>query len=150
MKKCNKLINLVILCIVFSFIYAIPSYARQVEGTQAGSGDVVSESTTEVQEHSAGEIIQEGDNFIEIGENQEAKIEQSSLRALSNTVYNILLVVGIIIAAILGGFLGIKFMMGSVDEQAEVKTMLVPYIAGCVVIFGAFTIWKIVLLIIQA
>lgn len=150
MKIFKQLKNLMVLCIIFLLLYTIPSYARQVEGTQAGSGDVVSESTTEVQEHSTGEIIEEGDRFIEIGESEEPKIEQSNLKALANTLYNILLVVGIIIAAVLGGVLGIKFMMGSVDEQAEVKTMLVPYIAGCVVIFGAFTIWKIVLLIIQA
>ena len=143
MKIFKQLKNLMVLCIIFLLLYTIPSYARQVEATQAGSGDVVSESTTEVQEHSTGE-------FIEIGESEEPKIEQSNLKALANTLYNILLVVGIIIAAVLGGVLGIKFMMGSVDEQAEVKTMLVPYIAGCVVIFGAFTIWKIVLLIIQA
>ena len=150
MKIFKQLKNLMVLCIIFLLLYTIPSYARQVEGTQAGSGDVVSESTTEVQEHSTGEIIEEGDTFIEIGESEEPKIEQSNLKALANTLYNILLVVGIIIAAVLGGVLGIKFLMGRVDEQAEVKTMLVPYIAGCVVIFGAFTIWKIVLLIIQA
>ena len=40
-------------------------------------------------------------------------------------------------------------MTGSVEEQAKVKQTLVPYVAGCVVLFGAFTIWKIVVTIIQ-
>ena len=40
--------------------------------------------------------------------------------------------------------------MGSIEEKAEIKTMLIPYIIGCVVVFGAFTIWKIVVDILQS
>ena len=38
-------------------------------------------------------------------------------------------------------------MMGSVEEKAEVKETLVPFIVGCVVVFAAFAIWKIFILI---
>ena len=37
-----------------------------------------------------------------------------------------------------------------IEEKAEIKTMLIPYIIGCVVVFGAFTIWKIVVDILQS
>lgn len=36
-------------------------------------------------------------------------------------------------------------MMGSASQKAETKELIVPYVVGCVVIFGAFTIWKIVI-----
>ena len=36
---------------------------------------------------------------------------------------------------------------GSVSEKANVKETLIPYIAGCIVIFGAFGIWKLVVTI---
>ena len=40
-------------------------------------------------------------------------------------------------------------MVGSVDQKAKVKDSLNPYIVGCIVIFGAFGIWKIVLTILE-
>ena len=36
-----------------------------------------------------------------------------------------------------------------INERAKVKEVLIPYIAGCIVIFGAFTIWKIIVTILQ-
>ena len=43
----------------------------------------------------------------------------------------------------IGGILGIQIMWGSIEQQVKAKEMLMPYAAGCVVIFGAFGIWKI-------
>ena len=43
-----------------------------------------------------------------------------------------------------GTIIGIQFMIASAEDKAKVKEALVPYIIGCVVIFGAFTIWSIV------
>ena len=40
-------------------------------------------------------------------------------------------------------------MVGSVDQKAKVKDSLIQYIVGCIVIFGAFGIWKIVLTILE-
>lgn len=87
-------------------------------------------------------IIESADTFIKNGEDDE-KIKETDIQNLSNTIYNILLIVGIIIAVIVGAIIGIKFMVGSVEEKANIKEILVPYIVGCVVVFGAFGIWKL-------
>lgn len=101
--------------------------------------------------HTMDEIIEEGKNFIDTGKiKAEDKIKQDNLQKMSNTLYNILLVTGILIALIVGMILGIKFIMGGIEEKAEIKTMIIPYIVGCVVVFGAFTIWKIVVDILQS
>lgn len=44
---------------------------------------------------------------------------------------------------LVGTVLGIQFMVASAEDKAEVKKALVPYVIGCIVIFGAFTIWSI-------
>ena len=44
---------------------------------------------------------------------------------------------------IIAGILGIKFMIGSAEEKAQIKDALIPFVIGCIVIFGAFGIWKI-------
>jgi hypothetical protein len=107
-------------------------------------------STTYATTHTAGEVISGADNFLTKGESNASKvISDTDLKALSDTIYNILLVVGIVVAVIIGAVLGIKFMMEGAEGKAEVQNALVPYVIGCIVIFGAFTIWKIVVLVLN-
>lgn len=91
--------------------------------------------------------IQGADDFISDGESDSTTtaIDTDDMQEMSNMLYNAFLAVGIVIAVIIGLVIGIKFMTGSVAEKAEVKKTLIPYIAGCVVIFGAFTIWRLVI-----
>ncbi len=96
---------------------------------------------------SIGEIFQGGDDFISKGQSGG---EMLPIQDMSNLIYNILLIIGVVIAVIVGLIIGIKFMTGSVEEKAKVKEAFVAYIAGCVVVFGAFTIWKVVVEIIQS
>lgn len=100
--------------------------------------------------HTTGEVITDADAFIDKGQAGSTKIfSEKDLKQLSNTIYNILLVIGIVIAVLLGAVLGIKFMLEGAEGKAEVQKALVPYVMGCIVIFGAFTIWKVVVLVLQ-
>lgn len=94
------------------------------------------------------DFVDGADEFINAGVNaskgNSTAIDESDLVQMSDMLYNAFLIIGIIIAVIFGLVIAIKFMTGSVEEKADVKKTLVPYIAGCVVIFGAFTIWKLV------
>ena len=76
--------------------------------------------------HTAGEIITEGKGFIQKGQSgAEEKISSDNLKDMSDTIYNILLVAGIIIAIIVGLIMGIKFVMGGIEEKAEIKELAV-------------------------
>lgn len=77
-------------------------------------------------------------------------VDQTSLQKFSGTLYNVLLSIGVAVAVIVGALLGIKLMAAGVDEKAEVKNLIIPYVAGCIVVFGGFTIWKIVVEILSA
>ena len=92
-------------------------------------------------------VISGGDSFIDAGKDGSAKIDKGSLQNASSSIYNILLICGMIVAVLIGAILGIKFMIGSVEEKAEIKAALVPFVIGCIVVFGAFGIWKIVVTI---
>ena len=52
-------------------------------------------------------------------------------------------------AVIVGAIIGIKLMSSGIDTKVEAKKLLIPYLAGCVVVFGGFAIWKIVVTILQ-
>lgn len=96
-------------------------------------------------------ILSKGDQFIERGMNEiekgnqnESKINEEKLKDSVSYLYNILMSVGIVIAVIAGMAIGIKYMVGSLEEKAQVKGLLFGYVLSCIVIFGAFGIWKIV------
>lgn len=67
-----------------------------------------------------------------------------NLKDTSNFIYNILFTIAVVVAFAVGMIIGIQFITGSVDEKAKIKETLVPYVVGVFVIFGAFTIWKVV------
>lgn len=91
-------------------------------------------------------IMQDGDSFLQEGKNTGSNlIDQSQLKANINDVYNIIFTIGVALSVVIGAVLGIKFMMGSVEEQAKVKETLLPYATGCIVVFGAFGIWKLII-----
>lgn len=97
-------------------------------------------------------IIEKGETFLKDGEkaaNDETKggspIDQDALKSEIGKFYNMFLMIGIAVAVIGGAILGIKFITGTIEEQAKIKEALIPYIIGCIVIFGAFGIWKFVI-----
>lgn len=97
---------------------------------------------------SIGETIQGADDFVSDG-SEGTKISSDNLKDLSDQIYNVLLILGIAIAVIVGLVLGIQFMTGSIATKSKVKESLIPYITGCIVIFGAFGIWKLTVLILR-
>lgn len=89
------------------------------------------------------DILHTGQNFIGEGKSQDSVINPGQLRDSSNLIYNILLGIGVILSVLMGAMIGIKIMWGSIEQQTKAKEALMPYVIGCVVIFGAFGIWKI-------
>ena len=118
----------------------------QKELTDLGGGGQTSTKGTESKSiNSSGDSIVSGANdFVKEGEQQvNGSLDTDALAETSNDIYNILLAIAMVIAVAVGIVLGIKFMTSSVEEQAKIKELLVPYVAGCVVVFGAMGIWKL-------
>lgn len=98
---------------------------------------------------SISNIVSGADGFIQSGKQNNNKIDNQQLSSLSDIIYNALLIIGTVIAMIVGVVLGIQFITGSVEAKSKVKEALIPYVVGCVVIFGAFGIWKLAITILQ-
>lgn len=95
-------------------------------------------------------FVSEADAFIEGGAKEgEDLIGKDGIKSISDVIYNTLLAIGLVVAVAVGIFLGIKIMASSVEEQAQYKQMLTPYFIGCIIVFGAFGIWKMVVIILQ-
>lgn len=94
---------------------------------------------------SLDDVMSDADDFIGLGNVR----YEGDLATFSNTIYNILLAIGVIVAVIVGAIIGVKLMASNIDTKVEAKKLLIPYVVGCVVVFGGFAIWKIVVSILQ-
>ena len=95
------------------------------------------------------DIMNRAEGFVNNGENGGNVINNDALKEGSNTLYNVLLVIGIAVTFIWGIVLGIQFITGSLGEKADVKKNLIVYLIGCIIIFGAFGIWRLLLQLLQ-
>ncbi len=66
------------------------------------------------------------------------------LLSIGNTIIGFLRTVGSIVSVAVLAVIGIKYMMGSVEEKAEYKQTMKPYIIGAVLVFGITNILAII------
>ena len=127
MKKYEKIVNIILMSLLMSTFLVIFAPV-----TQASGGNI-------------GDIVSEAGEFINVGKNENSPINENALKPGSSTLYNVLLAIGIAVALIWGLVLGVQFVTGSLEDKADIKKGLIPYIIGCVIIFGAFGIWRLVI-----
>ena len=68
------------------------------------------------------------------------KISNSNLTDTGNGIITVLTVIGTVISVIVLIILGLKYMMGSVEERAEYKKTMMPYVIGAALVFAASAI----------
>lgn len=95
-----------------------------------------------------GDIMNGGEFFINSSSDEQLFNEEGQKEGVSQ-LYFIALGIGIAAAAIVGILLGIQFITSGVEGQAKIKEKLLPFAIGCVVIFGGFGIWRLVVNIVQ-
>ena len=68
----------------------------------------------------------------------------SSITDVGNGIITIITTIGSIMSVIVLIVIGIKYMMGSVEERAEYKNTMMPYIIGATLVFAASIIAGII------
>ena len=63
---------------------------------------------------------------------------------IANVIIGAVQLVGSGISVIAIIIIGIKYMMGSVEEKAEYKKTMIPYVVGCIMVFWISNIVKII------
>lgn len=97
--------------------------------------------------YATSEIISGAEDFLSTGKSQSSQFapDETKFKEAIDTLYGILLGIATVVAVTVGSVIGIKMMTESTEGKAKVKEALVPFVIGCIVVFGAFTIWKIVI-----
>ena len=63
---------------------------------------------------------------------------------IGNKIIGVLQLFGSILSVIVLIVIGIKYMLGSVEEKAQYKQLMMPYIIGAVLVFGVVNILAII------
>lgn len=67
-----------------------------------------------------------------------------TLETKANNILGIIQAVGVVVSVVMLMGIGIKYMLGSVEEKAEYKETLKPYIIGAFVLFTGTTLPNII------
>lgn len=71
-------------------------------------------------------------------------VADNDISTIGQSIIKVLGVIGSIVSVIFLVILGIKYMLGSVEEKAEYKKTLLPYFIGALLVFAASTIASII------
>lgn len=114
-------------------------------------GIVLFVNCSSVQAAQLSNAITDGQGFLENGKSSplEKVINYQNLYNVINYLYNIAMLIVIIVAIIIGIVLGNRIVLGSIDERADAKHLMVPYLAIVATAAFAFSLWKILLQIIH-
>lgn len=82
-------------------------------------------------------------------ENSSGNANTNQITNLGGNILNILQIVGIVVGAIILVVLGLKYMMGSLEEKAEYKKTMIPFVVGAIVVIAAPTLTKGIFTLIQ-
>ncbi len=103
-------------------------------------------SFSDVQASELSDAFESAQNFISNGRTD--YINYQNLYNITNYLYNLFMLIVIILAIIIGIILGNRIIFGSIDERADAKHLIVPYLVIITIIAFAFSLWKIILQII--
>lgn len=156
MKKI--LINLIIIIIAISVVITIPNksfadvvnpedIAQPLPGkTPSKKGSEVLKKSVEQskQGSSSGTSISGIPDAGEFDPRNEETEDDDELLEMTNKIIGWVELAGVIVSVLVMCILGVKYMVGSVEEKAEYKKSMQPYFIGCLLTFGTVTILKVI------
>lgn len=93
----------------------------------------------------AGVVFAAPDIDNTIGDIDGAKAgDTTKVTNIGGKIINIIQVVGIVVAIAVVLIIGIKYMTGSVEQKAEYKKVMIPYIIGAVLLVAGTSIVKVI------
>lgn len=69
----------------------------------------------------------------------------SKLATIGNDIIKVIRTIGSAVSVIVLMIIAIKYMMGSIEEKAQYKKSMMPYVVGCLLVFGITNILAIIM-----
>lgn len=102
-----------------------------------------------VEAKTLNEMSEQANSFIKQGEDNVGDIDYPKITAEFASLGSILTTIGAGVMVAVVTYMGIKYLTSGPEAQAKLKVQLIGVVVSGVVIFGAYTIWKIVVSVAQ-
>lgn len=89
-----------------------------------------------------GNIQSSAENFLQIGKNNQ-KITAATAKDKILPIANMLVAIATVVFLIVGGIMGVQYMISGANERAQLKTKLIWFVIAVVVVYGAAGIFNI-------
>lgn len=70
--------------------------------------------------------------------------DTSEIRTIGNVVVKVIKIVGSALSVITIAIIGIKYIYGSIEQKAQYKETIMPYIVGAILLFGCSNLVDII------
>lgn len=84
------------------------------------------------------DVLDNIDNYKPIDEDPDGEVEEKV-----SIILTVITNIGMILAVLMLAIIGVKYMLGSLEERSEYKKDMVPYLIGAFLLFGITTIVKV-------
>ena len=149
-KKCGFLIFLIV--IMVSIIFLPRSVYADDISEQLGGGNTTSRSSNTTGNSSSSSSSSSTTYNGDLGDLNQCKgteMSSSKLVHIGEVVVSGIRVIGIVLSVVILMIIGLKYMLGSVEEKADYKQTLVPYIVGAFILFTGSLIPELIYKIMQ-
>lgn len=134
----------ILIIIIFSLIFFIPSFSYSVENIQNDryiEQKIENEQTITVIKGKDITGRTTGSAKLDIKDSDLDKYNSKgtwspSFRGKINIIFSIIRMIGALISVIVLVMIGIKYMFASIDEKADYKKTMIPYIIGAAIVFS--------------
>ena len=136
----KKIAYIVVILLMISFTFINCVYAEGEEITSPN--DPIGTSPTEMDETKSSS--KSGNSDLSSLSKINNLSGSSSLAKISGQIIGIISVVGTLVSIAMLLIIGIKYMIASPDQKANLKARAVPYLIGAALIFGAANILRFI------
>lgn len=98
----------------------------------------------------ASDIWKSGSDFIGLGQNGTGPFSSGGVTSKFEELIDFLWGLGLLTIFISTVVLGIKYMLVLPEEKSRIKQATTPYVIGVGIIFGALTIWKFIIYVLES
>lgn len=148
MKKLGKVLLMSVIAFMMMFCVAQPTtFAIYYEGSTPKSSipDSPTSSSSKSESYTSPSAAKAQSALDEIeGKIKDDKTDTSAASSIGAKIFSWIWVISIIVAVIVLAIIGLKFILGSVQEKAEYKKSLIPVAVGALVIVFATTIVRVI------
>ncbi len=89
-----------------------------------------------------GNIQSSAENFLQTGKDNQ-KITAATAKDKILPIANMLVAIATVVFLIVGGIMGVQYMISGANERAQLKTKLIWFVIAVVVVYGAAGIFNI-------